>query len=384
LFFTQTGIWSGPEVPLSTQLLYLFLKVFGSFAVGVVLGFILSLIVEREKKEGEILLAVICTILFGQSLAHLFHMDPLLTALFTGFSLVNFAPTGMNIHKTLKDAGSTIFAFFFILAGSHIHLQQQIQTVGILGVGYILARSVGVLLSSYISAHISKEPKIIGRYLGSSVLSHAGAALAIALTLNKYDSVSAHTAMSVVIGSIFFFELVGPLTLKHSLKVINEVNAMSTKQGVPKKVIHSPKELIHTFLVNLGIIHDEEIHHDQAISHLICRNTLTIDETATFSQVLKFINEHQMPAYPVVDTEGNLVGTISFTAIKRAKGKYNASSSATAKELAVHHNHLREDENILIAMEHFDNLGVSALPVVRKESKKLIGILHYKDVLTAY
>lgn len=382
IIFTHTDIWNGPNLPLTTQLFHLFLKVFGSLGVGVILGFMLSLIVEREKKEGEVLLAVICIILFGQSIAHFFHMDPLLTALFTGFALVNFAPTGMNIHQILKDAGSTIFAFFFILAGSHIHLQKQLETVGILGFGYIFARTVGVLLSSYISAKISKEPKVIGKYLGSSVLSHAGAALAIALTLNKYHSPSAQTAMTVVIGSIFFFELVGPLTLKYSLNVINEVNASTNTLGTPKKVVHSPKELIITFLLNLGIIHDEEIQHDKSVSHFICRNTLTISQEANFNQVIKFINDHQMPSYPVIDESGNLVGTISFTAIKRAKGKFNVNSTATAKDLAIHQDFLREDQTTIDAMEHFDHLGVSALPVVRKGSKKLIGILHYKDLLT--
>jgi predicted transcriptional regulator/energy-converting hydrogenase Eha subunit E len=383
IVFTQAGVWHGPDLSLNIQLFHLFLKVFGSLGVGIILGFILSLIVEREKKEGEVLLAVICIILFGQSMAHFFHTDPLLTALFTGFALVNFAPTGMNIHKILKDAGSTIFAFFFILAGSHIHLQQQLQTVGILGFGYIIARTFGVLGSSYIAAKISKEPKVIGKYLGSSVLSHAGAALAIALTLSKYHSPSAQTAMTVVIGSIFFFELVGPLTLKHSLKVINEVNASSNPLGTPKKVIHSPKELFITFLLNIGIIKDEEIQHDQSISHFICRNALTINEGANFNQVIKFINDHQMPSYPVVDNDGLLIGTISFTAIKRAKGQFNVNSTATARELAVHQDFLREDQTIVEAMRHFDNLGVAALPIVRKGSKKLIGILHYKDLLTA-
>ncbi len=383
IIFTQLNIWEGGSLSLNAQLLFLASKLIGSFIAGIILGFILSMIIERERKEGEVLLAVICIILFGQSMAHFLHMDPLLTALFTGFSLVNFAPTGMNTHKILKDAGSTIFAFFFILAGSHIHIQEQLKTVGILGLGYIVARTVGILLASQLSARISKEPKVIGKYLGPSLLSHAGAALAIALTLSKYQSPSAQMAMTVVIGSIFFYELIGPLALKFSLNAINEVNASGDKAGSPSKVIHSPKELVITFLMNLGIIRDDEIHHDEAISHYLCRNLLTINQEATFNQVIKFISEHQMPSYPVVDNEGNLVGTISFAAIKRAKGKFNVASSATAKELAVYQDYLTEDQSIVEAMSHFDNLGVTALPVVRKNSKKLIGMLHYKDILIA-
>ena len=381
--FTQLQLWPAEHVTLSTQLIYLTLKLFGSFITGVFLGFLLSLIVEREKKEGEVLFAVIGIILFGQSIANFFHMDPLLTALFTGFSLVNFAPTGMNVHKILKDAGSSIFALFFILAGSHIHLQEQFQTVGILGLGYIIARTVAILLGSHIAAYFSKEPKVIGKYLGTALLSHAGAALAIALTLSKYQASSAQTAMTVVIGSIFFFELVGPLMLKYSLKAMNEVNASSSGTGSTKKVIHSPKELFVTFLINIGIIHDSEIHHDQAVGNYICRNLLTIRQDANFNQVIKFINDHQMPSYPVSNSEGDLVGTISFNAIKRAKGKFNAPSSVTAQTLAIYQDYLTEDQNVVEAMEIFDNLGIAALPVVRKGSKKLIGILHYKDIIIA-
>lgn len=383
IIFTQLHLWPGVELTLTTQLSQLALKLFGSFVAGVALGFILSLIVEREKKEGEVLLSVICIILFGQSLAHFFHMDPLLTALFTGFSLVNFAPTGLKVHQILKDAGSTIFALFFILAGAHIHLQEQVKTVGILGFGYIVARTLAILASSFIAAKISKEPRMIGKLLGPSILSHAGAALAIVLTIEKYNAPSAQAAVSVIIGSIFFFELVGPLTLKYSLKKIGEVNASIDKLGSPKKVLHTPKELIVTFLMNLGIIHDQEIHNDQAVGQYICRNLLTIDQAADFTQVLKFINGHQMPCYPVVNDEGELVGTISFGAIKRAKGQFNVPSSVTAKELAIYQDFLTEDRNVVEALSIFDNLGVAALPVVRKNSKKLIGILHYKDILIA-
>jgi predicted transcriptional regulator len=189
--------------------------------------------------------------------------------------------------------------------------------------------------------------------------------------------------MTVVIGSIFFFDLVGPLALKYAIKNVNESDNDNTVVSGPKKIIHTPKELFITFLLNLGLIKDREIHPIHSISEHLCRNLLSIHQDANFQQVLKFINEHHLPSYPVIDDDGNLVGTISFQAVKRAKGKFNAKSSATAKELAVYQDFLTEDQNILTALEIFDNLGIAALPVVRKNSKKLIGMLHYKDIIVS-
>ena len=379
--FESFGIWNESNLSIAMQFLKLAWKTIGSLLIGVFLGFILSLIVQKEKKEGEVLLAIICIILFGQTTAHMIGLDPLLTSLFIGFALVNIAPTGMSLHKILKDAGSSIYALFFVLAGAHIHIQEQLETVGIIGLGYILARTIAIFISSYFSAYISKEPKVIGKFMGPAILSHAGAALAIAMTLKDQHDQSAQMVMTVIMGSIFFFEIVGPLTLKFALKAIGETNLTQGFSSGATKVIHSPKELVINFLINTGLITKIKDGEEEVVSQFVCKNILTIDQNATFAQVTKFINDHVLPIYTVIDDEGNFIGTIGLDSVRRAKGKFNAPSSTIANDLATCRNNVCEASTLEEAIELFDALAVSALPVVRVNSNKLIGILYYKDIV---
>ncbi|MFW5887756.1 MAG: cation:proton antiporter, partial [Bacteriovoracia bacterium] len=153
----------------------------GSLLIGSILGIILSYWEQQEKNESEMLLGVISAILLGQTIAIYLGLESLLISLALGFALVNSSPSGMAIHEHMKHTGLSIYALFFVLAGAHLHLQEQIETIGVLGLGYILARILGMQISSWFAGKITKENPKVSKFMGMSVLSHAGAALAIVI-----------------------------------------------------------------------------------------------------------------------------------------------------------------------------------------------------------
>ncbi len=249
VIYSMLGLWSSSKLNIPTEILLFLWSIIGAIIFGVFLGFALSFFEKRETKQGEILLAVVCTILFGQSLSYYLKTDPLIISLVIGFTLVNASPAGQKIHLTIKEMGLSLYAIFFVLAGSHIHFQVQLKSVGFIGLAYIIARTGGILLSGSIAGKIFKVDKRIRPYTGLSLLSHAGAALAIVAHLRPLQEQTAQTIVTVITSSIFVFEILGPLTLKHALVKTGEIDktTLDRKSSKTTKIAMTLKEQWHNF-----------------------------------------------------------------------------------------------------------------------------------------
>ncbi|MBT3234493.1 MAG: CBS domain-containing protein [Bdellovibrionales bacterium] len=385
LIFQNLGVWSGQSDGHLVQLLYLLWSIGGSVLAGFLLGLMLSYWEQREQEESELLLAVICSIIFGLALSHYLHLEPLLISLFMGFFLVNLSPAGLMIHVKIKGMGLSIYAIFFVLAGAHIHLQEQVVSIGVLGIGYVLSRIVAMLVSSTLAARLTKEQVKVGRYMGWATLSHAGAAMAIVIKLRGEVAVSAEIIETVVLSSIFIFEIIGPVTLRHALIRFGEVKVGAILDHVTSRATFSIVDMFHYLWSNLGLLSPNHDHHYcvTTIKPLVDRSVVAVNAKANMSEVISYIRTHSSAIYPVVDDDHLFKGVLSINELKRAMFDPLFCRMVVAERLIVDQVEISEDSTIEEAITLFGQRAVEALPVTRSNSNMLVGIIYHKDVIFA-
>jgi Kef-type K+ transport system membrane component KefB len=111
---------------------------------------------------------------------------------------------------------------FFVISGAELDLNVLAQPVTLLvGVIYILARSMGKYLGSRFSCTLSKQSKPITNHLGITLLPQAGVALGMALTAASLQGGS--LTRNVVLFAVLVYELVGPTLTKRSLLMVGEI-----------------------------------------------------------------------------------------------------------------------------------------------------------------
>ena len=117
---------------------------------------------------------------------------------------------------------ATLFMLFFVLSGAELDLA-VVPTVGLLGVVYMIARSLGKYFGSFLGATIAKSSPNIRKYLGLTLLPQAGVAIGMAqVALNALPEYGTQI-QAVVLTATLIYELIGPVITKLALTAAGEI-----------------------------------------------------------------------------------------------------------------------------------------------------------------
>ena len=128
-----------------------------------------------------------------------------------------------------------------VTCGSTEAMMCAMMTI-LLGVIYIVARSLGKYCGSDLSCRLTKQPVPITKNLGITLLPQAGVALGMALTAATLPDGA--LARNVVLFAVLIYELVGPALTKRSLLLAGEIvpekktSARTINQSKPPVNIH--------------------------------------------------------------------------------------------------------------------------------------------------
>ena len=146
----------------------------------------------------------------------------LLVCMMTGTLFCNICDFSEELMARVDGWTAPLFVLFFVLSGAELDLSVlRNPSVLLIGVIYILIRSLGKYLGSYGSCALTGCSKNIRNHLGMTLLPQAGVALGMAITAQSL----ADGAMvrSVVLFSVLVYELVGPALTKRSLLAAGEI-----------------------------------------------------------------------------------------------------------------------------------------------------------------
>ena len=161
----------------------------------------------------------------------------LLVCMMTGTVFCNICDFSEELMSRVDGWTAPLFVLFFVLSGAELNLKILSNPVVLLiGVVYIVFRSLGKYVGAYGSCAMTQCSDKIKKHLGITLLPQAGVALGMALTVQQL--VDGEVVRSVVLFSVLVYELVGPTLTKRSLIAAGEIQVegktSARKQNIPK------------------------------------------------------------------------------------------------------------------------------------------------------
>lgn len=167
----------------------------------------------------------------------------LLSCMMTGTIFCNVCDTSEELMERVDGWTVPLNILFFVISGAELDLQILASPVTlIVGIVYIIARSLGKYLGAYGSCKTTKCSPAITSHLGITLLPQAGVALGMAITAASLSD--GHIVRNVVLFCVLIYELVGPSLTKRSLTLAGEINpegktsARTTNKPKPPVSIH--------------------------------------------------------------------------------------------------------------------------------------------------
>jgi Kef-type K+ transport system membrane component KefB len=118
---------------------------------------------------------------------------------------------------------------FFVLSGAALDFSVFADlSVVLIGVVYILFRSMGKILGAHWSSSLAKSPETVRKWLGITLLPQAGVALGMCSTAYRVlGGAEGSLIRNIVLFSVLIYELVGPSLTKWALTKAGDIQAKS-------------------------------------------------------------------------------------------------------------------------------------------------------------
>ena len=201
-----------------------------SLGLGAAMGWLLNWVEQFFHSRSKRMTISVAFVLLTVGLSMLkFQIGPihcgfslLLVCMMTGTIFCNICSTSEELMDRVDGWTMPLNILFFVISGAELDLNVLAQPMTlVVGVIYILARSVGKYYGSSLSCRLTKQSKPITDNLGITLLPQAGVALGMALTASTLPD--GPLTRNVVLFAVLIYELVGPALTKRSLLAVGEI-----------------------------------------------------------------------------------------------------------------------------------------------------------------
>lgn len=218
-------IETGAKLTIVNVLLMPILEIVLSLAFGAIIGFILGLVMKIFKSRANRLIWMIACVFLGIALCEIMPLElsSLLVCMMIGAVFTNMRSDSITILDGQERWTPPLFMLFFIISGAELDLA-VVPTVGIIGIAYLIARSIGKIVGAALGAKTVKASSNITKYLGLTLLPQAGVAIGMAQMVSmSLGGEVAEKVTAVVLCATLIYELVGPLVTKIALTKAGEI-----------------------------------------------------------------------------------------------------------------------------------------------------------------
>jgi Kef-type K+ transport system membrane component KefB len=205
----------------------------GSLILGVILGFILSIISKRSSNRDMMKAIALAFIFASVGLSKQLHFSPLLTNIVMGTTLVNLDRHAHRTFNLVNEFITPFFVLFFTIAGASLELD-VLASVGWIGIAYVLARGIGKWVGATFGATVMKSPKTVRKYLGLALLPQGGISIGLSVLVRQIftpeftNNAMAAQIITIIMASVLVYETSGPIFAKLSISLAGEVNGLDS------------------------------------------------------------------------------------------------------------------------------------------------------------
>ena len=176
----------------------------------------------------------------------------LLACMMLGTIFCNICDFSEELMDRAERWTAPILILFFVISGAELDLSVFSDVAVILiGVVYIISRSIGKYMGARVSAEAVKCDKKIVKYLGITLLPQAGVALGMALKATQLGA-DGMIVRNITLFAVLVYEIVGPSLTKIALTKAGDIKVEGKTSA--REEAKKAKEAKH------GILHIPHIH----------------------------------------------------------------------------------------------------------------------------
>jgi len=215
------------------------LEVVLSLGLGFIMGLLFTLCEKyfhsRSKRMAVSVTFVMMTVAISSTSFELFGIHVAFSSLLACMMLGTVFCNACDVSEELMDRAdrwtTPVLILFFVISGAELDLSVFLDmAVVIIGIVYILSRSLGKYYGAEISAKMTKcDPKIV-KYLGITLLPQAGVALGMAIKAIELG-VDGYIVRNITLFAVLIYEIVGPYLTKIALTKAGDINAEGRKSA---------------------------------------------------------------------------------------------------------------------------------------------------------
>ena len=206
------------------------LEVVLSLGLGAVMGWLLNWVERFFHSRSKRLTISVAFVLLTVGLSMLkfqigqvhIGFSLLLVCMMTGTVFCNVCDTSEELMDRVDGWTMPLNILFFVISGAELDLAVIAQPLVLLvGVVYVIARSLGKYYGAVASCRLTKQNKLTTDNLGITLLPQAGVALGMAMTASAMSDGA--MIRNVVLFAVLLYELVGPTLTKRALLRAGEI-----------------------------------------------------------------------------------------------------------------------------------------------------------------
>ncbi len=216
-----------------------------SLGFGGIVGFLLTFL-ERyfhshRNRNALIVGSVMLTVAVSQLKipvgSFTFGFSSLLVCMMLGTIFCNYCPLSEDLMLQADRWSGPALTLFFVLSGSALQFDVFSDiTVVLIGLIYIVARSIGKYLGARLSSNLAHSPETVRKYLGITLLPQAGVALGMCTTAYRLLGGGPGTLIrNIILFSVLIYELVGPSLTKMALTKAGDIQAIPQEVKARRK-----------------------------------------------------------------------------------------------------------------------------------------------------
>ena len=215
------------------------LEILLSLALGFVMGLLFTLCERyfhsRSKRMAVTVTFVMMTVAisclqFQIGSVHI-SFSSLLACMMLGTVFCNFCDVSEELMERADRWTTPVLILFFVISGAGLELSVFADaTVVVIGIVYIIARSLGKYFGAGISARLTKSDPNIIKYLGITLLPQAGVALGMAIKAMELGPDGA-IVRNITLFAVMVYEIIGPFLTKIALTKAGDIQPEGRKSA---------------------------------------------------------------------------------------------------------------------------------------------------------
>lgn len=210
------------------------IEIGASTILGLLLGVLLVMLVKKSKGRDELQVVSLVAIGIATGLSNKLGLSPLLTCIVMGTVLVNLKQNSKRVFDSVNDFVSPVYVLFFTLAGASLDLS-ILLSVGMLGVGYVIARGAGKMLGAWAGAKSVKADPMVTKNLGWALFPQGGISIGLLVLVRSQLPEYASAISTIIMFSVLIYEVTGPIFAKLAIQRAGEINGLSHVDKKSKK-----------------------------------------------------------------------------------------------------------------------------------------------------